>query len=167
MLTVLLTNDFNAQTSKLSIVSGDELLKPIFQGITHHPILSIVPGNWNPNERFVDKSIAEMFLITANEKRAAWSTARLFSLNPIPQKGKLVTGLLLILRPKSNQLKRIGRVPTNTDARKPLCPEFPMVAIGSKERAVQEQLPTVSVWKVAFVHNRIISLDGRNDKWIN
>jgi hypothetical protein len=45
VLTVLLTNDFNAQTSKLSAVSDYQLLKLIFRGIAQHSILSMVPWN--------------------------------------------------------------------------------------------------------------------------
>ena len=53
MLTVLLTNDFNAQTSKLSIVSKGQLFKLILQGFTQDSILSMVPGKEKSNEIFV------------------------------------------------------------------------------------------------------------------
>ena len=45
MLTVLLTIDFNAQISKLSIVSKGQLFKLILQGFTQDSILSMVPAD--------------------------------------------------------------------------------------------------------------------------
>ena len=63
----------------------------------------------------------------------------------------------MTLRPKSNKLTRIGQIPTITNVCRSLYSELPMAAFGSGERSAHEQPPAASIWRVAIVHNYIIS----------